>query len=86
MAGMTRAFDLRSVAGWFRLVAFVAPGLLAGIAFEWTFGTWALAVLAGIAPLASVVFVVWADRTNRLGLSPAAVAVAQPGRPLPETT
>lgn len=125
MTAMTRAFDLRSVAGWFRLVAlleavswvglltgmyfkylgspqteigvkvfgpahgavfvaFVAAGLLAGIAFKWTLGTWALAVLASIVPLASVIFVMWADRTGRLGSS--TVVVARPGRPVPETT
>lgn len=127
MAAMTRAFDLRSVAGWFRLVAlleavswvglltgmyfkylgtprteigvkifgmahglifvgFVVVGLLAGIAFKWALGTWALAVLASIVPLASVIFVIWADRTGRLGAATAAVAVAQPGRSAPETT
>lgn len=127
MAAMTRAFDLRSVAGWFRLVAlleavswvglltgmyfkylgtprteigvkifgmahglifvgFVVVGLLAGIAFKWALGTWALAVLASIVPLASVIFVIWADRTGRLGAATAAVAVAQPERSAPETT
>ncbi|HEX2214911.1 MAG TPA: DUF3817 domain-containing protein [Mycobacterium sp.] len=127
MAAMTRAFDLRSIAGWFRLVAlleavswvglltgmyfkylgtprteigvkifgmahglifvgFVVVGLLAGIAFKWTLGTWALVVLASIVPLASVIFVMWADRTGRLGAAPAAVGVAQPGRSAPETT
>jgi integral membrane protein len=127
MAAMTRAFDLRSVAGWFRIVAlleavswvglltgmyfkylgtprtevgvkvfgmahglifvgFVVVALLAGIAFKWSLGTWALVVLASIVPLASVIFVMWADRTDRLGSSAAAMAVAQPGRSAPETT
>ena len=127
MAAMTRAFDLRSVAGWFRLVAlleavswvglltgmyfkylgtprteigvqifgmahglifvaFVGIGLLAGFAFKWSLGTWMLALLASIVPLASVIFVLWVDRTGRMGASPAAVAVAQPGRSAPETT
>jgi integral membrane protein len=127
MAAMTRAFDLRSVAGWFRIVAlleavswvglltgmyfkylgtprteigvkifgmahglifvgFVVVALLAGIAFKWSLGTWALVVLAGIVPLASVIFIMWADRTGRLGSPAAAMAVAQPGRTTPETT
>jgi integral membrane protein len=123
MAAMTGAFDLRSVAGWFRLVAlleavswvgllvgmyfkylgnprteigvkvfgmahglifvaFVVAGLLAGIAFRWAAGAWLLAVLASIVPLGSVIFLIWADRTAKLG----AVPVAQPGHPIAETT
>lgn len=124
---MTRALDLRSIAGWFRLVAlleavswvglltgmyfkyvgtprteigvkifgmahglifvaFVLLGLLAGVAFKWALGTWALAVLAGVVPLASVVFVIWVDRTGRMGAPAAAMALAQPGRSALETT
>jgi integral membrane protein len=127
MAPMTSAFDLRSVAGWFRLVAlleavswigllvgmyfkylgtprteigvkvfgmahglifigFVVLGLLAGIAFKWALGTWLLAVLASIVPLASVIFVIWADRTGRLGLTAPVAALSQPGRSVAETT
>ena len=127
MAAMIRAVDLRSVAGWFRLVAlleavswvglltgmyfkylgsprteigvkifgmahglifvgFVVVGVLAGLAFKWSLATWALAVLASIVPLASVVFVIWADRTGRLGVPAVAAAGAQPGRSTPHTT
>jgi integral membrane protein len=127
MAAMTSAFDLRSVAGWFRLVAlleavswagllvgmyfkylgtprtevgvkvfgmahglvfvaFVVIGLAAGIAFKWAAGTWLLALLAGIVPLASVIFLIWADRTGRMGRQAAASVLAQPGRSVPETT
>ncbi len=127
MAPMNSAFDLRSVAGWFRLVAlleavswiglligmyfkylgtprteigvkvfgmahglifigFVVLGLLAGIAFKWAVGTWLLAVLASIVPLASVIFVIWADRTGRLGLRTSVAGLAQPGRSVAETT
>jgi integral membrane protein len=127
MAPMTSAFDLRSSAGWFRVVAlleavswvglligmyfkylghprtevgvrvfgmahglvfigFVVAGLLAGIAFKWSAGTWLLALLASIVPLCSVIFLIWADRTGRLGPAEAAAAVAQPGRRAPETT
>ena len=35
--------------------------------------TWLLALLASIVPLGSVIFLIWADRTGRLG---AATAVA----------
>jgi len=127
MAAMTSAFDLRSVAGWFRLIAmaeavswvglligmyfkylgtprteigvkvfgmthglifiaFVVTGLLAGIAFKWAAGTWLLALLASIVPLCSVIFLIWTDRTGRLGPAEAASAVVQPGRRAPETT
>jgi hypothetical protein len=33
-----------------------------------------------------VIFLIWADRTGRMGLSVADSAVAQPGRHAPETT
>jgi integral membrane protein len=48
-------------------IAFVVVGLLVGIAFKWTVSTWLLALLASIVPLASVIFVIWADRAGRLG-------------------
>jgi integral membrane protein len=127
MAAMASAFDLRSVAGWFRLIAlleavswagllvgmyfkylgtprtevgvkvfgmahglifiaFVVVGLLAGIAFKWATGTWFLALLASIVPLCSVIFLIWADRTGRVGVTAAAAVIAQPGRSAPETT
>ena len=121
---MTPAFDLRSAAGWFRLIAlaeavswvgllmgmyfkylgtprteigvkvfgmahglifiaFVVAGLLAGIAFKWAAGTW---LLASIVPLCSVIFLIWAERTGRMGPAEAISAVLQPGRRAPETT
>lgn len=127
MAAMTSAFDLRSVAGWFRLVAlleavswvgllvgmyfkylgtprtevgvkvfgmahglifvaFVVIGLLAGIAFKWAASTFLLAALASIVPLGSVIFLIWADRTGRVGRPAASVVLGQPGRSVPETT
>ena len=105
---MTSTFDLRTTAGWFRLVAlaeavswvgllvgmyfkylgsprteigvkvfgmahglvfiaFVVTALLAGIAVQVGVGTWLLALLASIVPLGSVIFLIWADRTGRLG-------------------
>jgi integral membrane protein len=127
MAAMTGAFDLRSVAGWFRMIAlleavswvgllvgmyfkylgsprtevgvkvfgmghglifiaFVVVGLLAGITFKWAAGTWLLALLASIVPPCSVIFLIWADRTGRIGATGSAAAVAQTGRSVPETT
>jgi integral membrane protein len=127
MAPMTGAFDLRTVAGWFRLIAlleaaswvglligmyfkylgtprtevgvqvfgmahglifiaFVLTALLVGIASKWSVGTWLLALLASIVPLCSVIFLIWADRTGRIGASGVAKAVVQPGGSIPETT
>ncbi|MGB7360583.1 MAG: DUF3817 domain-containing protein [Mycobacterium sp.] len=131
MVVMTSAFDVRSVAGWFRLialaeavswvglligmyfkylgapqtevgvkvfgpvhggvfVAFVVAALLVGLAHKWGIGTWLLALLAGVVPLGSVIFLIWADRTGRMQpVSATATAVSaggQPGRSAPETT
>ncbi|OBF27488.1 hypothetical protein A5724_30050 [Mycobacterium sp. ACS1612] len=124
---MTPAFDLRSAAGWFRLIAlaeavswvglligmyfkylgtprteigvkvfgmahglifigFVIAGLLVGISRRWAARTWLLASLASVVPLASVIFLIWADRTGRIGVAGPAPAVVQPGRRAPETT
>ena len=87
---MTPAFDLRSAAGWFRLIALAEAvswvGLLVGIAYQWAVRTWLLALLASIVPLCSVIFLIWADRTGRMGSAGGISAVAQPGRRAPETT
>ena len=105
---MTGAYDLRSAAGWFRLIAFAEAlswaGLLIGMYFKylgspqteigvkifgpihggvfiaflvaaltvglklkWSVATWLLALLGSIVPLGSVIFVIWADRTGRIG-------------------
>ena len=61
-------------------IAFVVTALLTGIALKWAAGTWLLALLASIVPLGSVIFLIWADRTARLGVvggaaGPARVAV-----------
>ena len=127
MAAMTGVFDLRSIAGWFRLVAlleavswvgllvgmyfkylasapteigvkvfgmahglifvaFVVAAVLAGIAFNWTIWTWLLAAIASIVPLGSVIFLIWADRSAKMGVAAPAAGIVQPGRPIPETT
>jgi integral membrane protein len=67
-------------------IAFVVAGLLTGIALRWATGTWLLALLGSVVPLCSVMFLIWADRTGRMALPVADSAVAQPGRPVPETT
>jgi integral membrane protein len=127
MAAMTRAFELRNAAAWFRViafaealswvglvvgmyykylgaprtelgvkvfgpvhggvfVAFVVAALLTGIALRWQVGTWLLALLGSIVPLGSVIFLIWADRTGRMGPESAAAAVGQPVGAAPETT
>jgi integral membrane protein len=67
-------------------IAFVVTGLLVGMAVRWTLGTWLLALLASIVPLCSVIFLIWADRTGRVGPASAYARVLQPGRSIPETT
>jgi integral membrane protein len=67
-------------------IAFVVAGLLVGIAVKWTLGTWLLALLASIVPLCSVIFLIWADRTGRMGAASVYSGVPQPGRSIPETT
>lgn len=108
MALMANNYDVRSVAGWFRIIAiaealswagllvgmyfkyaastpteigvkvfgpihggifmaFVVAALVVGIARKWNVVTWVLALLGSIVPLGSVIFVIWADRTGRIG-------------------
>ena len=108
---MTSAFDLRSIAGWFRLVALLEAvswvGLLVGMYFKYlgtprteigvkVFGMahgliflgfvvvgragrdriqmGGRSMVAGVArehrAACSVIFLIWADRTGRMGLQP----------------
>lgn len=124
---MTGAYDLRSAAGWFRLIAFAEAlswaGLLIGMYFKylgspqteigvkifgpihggvfmaflvaalavgftlkWSLATWLLALLGSIVPLGSVIFLIWADRTGRMGSERVSVQAGQPGTSVPETT
>jgi len=48
-------------------IAFLVAAGLAAVAFRWTVRTCLLALLASIVPLASVMFIIWADRTGKLG-------------------
>ena len=128
---MTRAFDLRSVAGWLRLVglleavswvgllvgmyfkrvaspgtdigvtvfgpihgavfrACVGAAVAAGVAFKWGVLTWLLALLASIVPLATVIFLIWAGRTGRMGVTAGptgrSAIISQPDRTATEST
>ena len=56
-------------------IAFVVAALLVGIAVKWTAGTWLLALLASIVPLCSVIFLIWADRTGRMGAASVSAGV-----------
>lgn len=67
-------------------VAFVVVAALTGFAFKWTIGTWLLALIGSIVPLGSVIFLIWADRTGKMGVAAPVAAIIQPGQPVPETT
>jgi integral membrane protein len=58
-------------------IAFVVVALLVGIAVKWGAKTWLLALLGSIVPLGSVIFLMWADRTGRMGAA-SAVSTAPP--------
>jgi integral membrane protein len=63
-------------------IAFVVVALMVGMAYKWTVSTWSLALLASIVPLASVIFLIWVDRTGRVGSE----TVAAPAQQVPGTT
>jgi len=71
-------------------IAFVVTALLAGRAYSWRAGTWLLALLGSLVPLGSVIFLIWADRTAKLGprtgREAAAAATPQPVDSTPATT
>ena len=75
-------------------IAFLVASSLVGIAHKWAPGTWLLALLASVVPLGSVIFLIWADKTGRIGPVRALAATSagtpsrtgQPGRSVPETT
>lgn len=67
-------------------IAFVIAALLAGIAYSWGVMTWLLALLGSIVPLGSVIFLIWADRTAKLGRAGAATATSAPLDSTPSTT
>ena len=55
-------------------LAFLLLGLLVGRAARWSVVTWVMAALASIVPLASVVFLRWAERSGALVAADAPVA------------
>lgn len=63
-------------------IAFVVIAIMVGIAVRWSMRVWLLALLASIVPLASVIFLIWVERTGRLGVRGDAVAAP----PAVETT
>ena len=67
-------------------IAFVVAALLVGIAFKWDAVTGLSALLGSIVPLGSVIFLIWADRTGKMGVAASAAAIVRPGQPVPETT
>lgn len=56
-------------------LAFVVTAVMAAVAFRWSVMTCLLALLASIVPLASVMFIIWADRSGRLDARPGRVDV-----------
>ena len=60
-------------------LAFLATGLVVGRAARWSLVTWVSAALASIVPLASVVFLRWAERSGALAVG----ARAAEGEPEP---
>ena len=53
-------------------IAFVVAGLCwSESPSNGRLGTWLLALLASIVPLCSVIFLIWADRTGRMGAASA---------------
>ncbi|KIU18526.1 DUF3817 domain-containing protein [Mycolicibacterium llatzerense] len=58
-------------------LAFLATGLIVGWAARWSMLTWVSAAVASIVPLASVIFLRWAERNGALAVG-AATAEAEP--------
>lgn len=67
-------------------VAFLIAALMVGVALKWDLAAWLLALLGSIVPLGSVIFLIWADRTGRMGSAAPALAGGRAGASIPETT
>jgi integral membrane protein len=59
-------------------LAFLVTGALVGRAARWSPATWALAALSSIVPLASVIFLRWAERAGALIAKTSVVAHTEP--------
>jgi integral membrane protein len=46
-------------------IAFIVTGLLVGMAAKWPPRTWLLGLLASVVPLASVIFLIWIERSGQ---------------------
>ncbi len=66
--------------------AFVVAAAMAAFAFRWSLTTCLLALLASIVPLASVMFIIWADRTGRMGTRGRSATTSQAAGSMPGTT
>ncbi|MBB4855055.1 integral membrane protein [Mycobacteroides chelonae] len=55
-------------------LVYLGVGFMAGREYRWRPLTWLLALLAGITPLCSVIFVIWADKAGKLPVARAAEA------------
>lgn len=67
-------------------IAFIVAAVLLGAAEGWRAGTWLLALLASVVPLCSVIFVIWADRTGRMGAASVSDRIPGPRPSIAETT
>jgi len=67
-------------------IAFVVAALLVGVAAKWSARTWLLALLASIVPLASVIFLIWTDRTGLLDVGAGSAGLAEAGASGSEST
>jgi integral membrane protein len=59
-------------------IAFIVTGLLVGLAAKWPPRTWLLGLLASVVPLASVMFLIWAERGGKLRAWGSAEPVSSP--------
>jgi integral membrane protein len=62
-------------------IAFVVAALLVGLAYKWSALTWVMALLGSIVPLGSVIFLIWADRTGRMGTVGTAAGTGRAAEP-----
>ncbi len=65
-------------------IAFLITAVFAGMTYKWAARAWALALLASIVPLGTVIFLIWADRTRILGEIDTSVASTGPGGQAPD--